>query len=245
MLDLLGKSKKTVEKIDSLTLQNGQEVSLRFRTNVRAKRLILKYDTVKREVSVTLPKGVNLRQAWRFVDQHHAWIETQVAKQDEIVLLTNGSIIPVEGIEYKISHDDAAERSCKLTEESLLIVGGPEEHLSRRVGDFLKKRARERLKEKVDFYTDKLGVKHRRISVRDTKSRWGSCAADGSLNFSWRLILAPSFVLDYVVAHEVAHIREHNHSKAFWALVEQLDPDWKRARDWLHENGSKLHAVQI
>ncbi|WP_420548689.1 M48 family metallopeptidase [Curvivirga sp.] len=243
MLELLRSSSKKSLETDRLALKDGQEVIIRFKVNARAKRLILKYDTAEREVVVTLPKGVSQRQAWRFVDQYHEWIETQISKQEALIEVHNGVLLYVEGIEYKITHDPEAGRSCRLTEESLLIVGGPEEHMPRRVMDFLKKKAKERFKERVDYYTDQLGVQHRRISIRDTKSRWGSCASDGSLNFSWRLIMAPRYVLDYVVAHEVAHIREHNHSSAFWAIVEELDPEWRKSRDWLHQHGGKLHAV--
>ena len=91
------------------------------------------------------------------------------------------------------------------------------------------------------FYADKLGIKPRHITVRDTASRWGSCTAERMLSFSWRLILAPDFVLDYVVAHEVAHMKEMNHSPRFWQLVNLLGVEVKRAQRWLAEHGTMLH----
>lgn len=225
-------------------MPDGKEVAVRFRYNKAAKRLILRFDATRQEVIVTLPALASQKQGWRFVEAQSDWIITQMAQSTSLTKIELGAIIPVEGIEYKIAHNPDRRSGADLTEASLLRVAGPLEHLPRRTKDFLKKLAKQRLQEKVAFYCDKLGVTHRKITVRDTKSRWGSCAANGNLNFSWRLIMAPSFVLNYVVAHEVAHIREHNHSKAFWTIVAELDPDWKRARDWLNQNGAQLHSYQ-
>ena len=103
--------------------------------------------------------------------------------------------------------------------------------------------ARKMIAERVEVHAGRLKVDPRRITIRDTRTRWGSCSSKGHLNFSWRLILAPPEILDYVVAHEVAHLIEMNHSGAFWTLVEQSYGPHTRARTWLRQNGRQLHAV--
>jgi predicted metal-dependent hydrolase len=89
-----------------------------------------------------------------------------------------------------------------------------------------------------------LGVEPQRIQIRDQRSRWGSCSTRGTLSFNWRLVLAPFDVLDYVVVHELCHLREANHSRRFWKLVEERRPDWRAQRDWLHEHGPELLAFR-
>jgi predicted metal-dependent hydrolase len=114
-------------------------------------------------------------------------------------------------------------------------------HVARRVADFLKREAKRDLEAASRAAAEKLGVRLRRIAIRDQTSRWGSCSAEGVLSYSWRLILAPPFVLDYLAAHEVAHLVEMNHSRRFWRLVERLYPDVARAKAWLDAHGAELH----
>ncbi len=126
-------------------------------------------------------------------------------------------------------------------EERLICVAGEKPHLARRLRDFLKREAKRDLDAASRKAAAQLGVTVKRISVRDQSSRWGSCSSTGVLSYSWRLILAPPFVLDYLAAHEVAHLVEMNHSRRFWALVERICPDMKRAKAWLDVHGSSLH----
>ncbi|MEL6280973.1 MAG: M48 family metallopeptidase, partial [Pseudomonadota bacterium] len=126
-----------------------------------------------------------------------------------------------------------------------LDVGGPEVGIDRRVAAWLKEEARAWLLARAGVHAAQLGARFERIAIRDTTSRWGSCSASGALSFSWRLILAPDAVSDYVAAHEVAHLREMNHSARFWALVERLRPDWRAQRDWLRAHGADLHRYQV
>ncbi len=128
-----------------------------------------------------------------------------------------------------------------IDDGNLVRVSGNAEHAPRRVVDFLKREARKILDERVSHYAAQLGTKPSRITVRDTASRWGSCSATRSLSFSWRLIFAPEFVLDYVVAHEVAHMKEMNHGPRFWKLVDLLGAEVARAQRWLSEHGTSLH----
>ena len=101
--------------------------------------------------------------------------------------------------------------------------------------------ARNVFEQKVRYYAGLMNVTYGRIAIRDQKTRWGSCSAEGNLNFNWRLIFAPAGVLDYVVVHELAHRKEMNHSARFWAVVEAYMPEYKKYRNWLKENGNILH----
>ena len=118
------------------------------------------------------------------------------------------------------------------------------EYVLRRIRDFLKKQASQDLDKAVERFTSALGIPARRISLKDTTSRWGSCSSSGRLNFSWRLILAPAHVLEYLAAHEVAHLKELNHSVRYWRVVASLYPDYKQAEAWLKRHGTSLHRYQ-
>jgi hypothetical protein len=123
----------------------------------------------------------------------------------------------------------------------LLCVAGNRAHLARRLRDYLKREAKHDLEAASRRYAGELGVTVRRVAVRDQVSRWGSCTAAGVLSYSWRLILAPPYVLDYLAAHEVAHLVEMNHSRRFWRVVAAICPDWQRAKAWLTAHGNALH----
>ena len=125
----------------------------------------------------------------------------------------------------------------------VIRVFGDPKFLPRKVGDFLKRQAKQDLSKAVSHYSNELGVKAKSITIRDTTSRWGSCSSTGALNFSWRIVLAPPEVLQYLAAHEVAHLREMNHSNRFWKLVEDVCPDMNAQKSWLKIHGSKLHAI--
>lgn len=104
----------------------------------------------------------------------------------------------------------------------------------------LREQARKVINLRAEYYAQELNVKYNRIAIRDTSSRWGSCSSLGNLNFSWRLILAPDYVLDYVVIHELCHLLEMNHSKAFWDHVASIQPSYKISRNWLKNHGQEL-----
>jgi predicted metal-dependent hydrolase len=156
-----------------------------------------------------------------------------------------GARIPFRGVEHVIRAGETRGEGPVWLEKAgdlpVIRVSGRSEHVPRRLTDFLKRQAREALEERAFEYAARIGVKHSRITVRDTASRWGSCSSTRSLSFSWRLILAPPFVLDYVVAHEIAHLREMNHGRNFWKLVAQLIGDRAPAQKWLRDHGMALH----
>lgn len=122
-----------------------------------------------------------------------------------------------------------------------ICVSGGEQHGPRRLADWLRAQAKAELTERTHYHAANLGCRPTRISVRDQTTRWGSCSSNGTISFSWRLIFAPAYVLDYVAAHEAAHLREMNHGPRFWRLVRETMPDMQRARSWLKQNGAELH----
>jgi len=156
----------------------------------------------------------------------------------------HGAVLPVRGVPHVVLHRPDLRGRARLehTDQGhVLLVPGEAAHLTRRVSDFLKAEARRDFETAAAHYAARLGVTLGRISIKDTRSRWGSCSARGDLSFSWRLILAPPEVLDYLAAHEVAHLREMNHSANYWAILEELCPATARAETWLKAHGASLH----
>ena len=224
---------------------DGRTIAVTLRPNARARRIILRIDKQGDGIILTVPPGTSHSRAMEFAASQGAWIWQQLAKQPDMVRLEAGEVIPVRGIRHRIVADSNRRTPVWCGEfdddEALLFVSGDEAHHARRLKDWLKKQARADLSASAHAYADRMGVKISRISIRDTSSRWGSCSSTGALSFSWRLIFAPTWVLDYVAAHEVAHLLEMNHSPKFWAHVEKHCPSTKKARKWLKANGRSLH----
>ncbi len=186
------------------------------------------------------PSQRALERALDFARGQSDWIATQLARVPVPVPLAVGAAIPLRGQEHAV-REGASGRGAVWVEDGTIRVAGRREHHARRILDFLKREARKELEARTQAFGARIGLKHKRITVRDTASRWGSCSAGRSLSFSWRLILAPAFVLDYVVAHEVAHMREMNHGPRFWRVVHELVGDPRRPQKWLHDQGAMLH----
>jgi hypothetical protein len=214
----------------------------------KARRFTLRISSATRVVTLTMPLRSNFDQAADFAHRHGAWIAARLMKFDDDVSIAPGSEIPFRGVHHKIIHREQKRGTVRIEHDHetspQLVVAGVADHAARRVRDFLKKEARVALDQAVERYTKLLGIPARRIALKDTKSRWGSCSADGRLNFSWRLILAPPEILDYLAAHEVAHLKELNHSPRFWKIVAQLYPDYKNAEAWLKRHGMALHRYR-
>jgi predicted metal-dependent hydrolase len=191
-----------------------------------------------------MPARGTLKAAREFAERHAAWIGVRLSRLPEPVAFVPGAIVPLRGVDHLVVHRPAA-RGVVWREESaagpLICVAGEAPHIPRRVADYLKREARRDLEAAVARHAAALAVKPRRISLRDTASRWGSCSSSAALNFSWRLILAPPYVLDYLAAHEVSHIVHMNHSPMFWTLTRRLFPETDRAEEWLKAQGSGLH----
>ncbi|EFG9153030.1 M48 family metallopeptidase, partial [Escherichia coli] len=152
------------------------------------------------------------------------------------------------GKPHLVVHDPERRGTVQLGEDErgpLLIVCGRSEHLARRVADFLKREAKRDIEALVTHHTGRVGRRAKSISFKDTSSRWGSCTSDGALSFSWRIMMAPPPVINYLVAHEVAHLKEMNHGPKFWKLCNELCPDTDRCKAWLKRNGGALQAIQF
>ncbi|GAA0588459.1 M48 family metallopeptidase [Rhizomicrobium electricum] len=217
---------------------DGRAVELNVRLNPRARRLIVKVHPTTGEVMVIAPSKRALDRAVEFARGESDWIAKQLAHVPARVVLAPGARIPFRGTDHLILRCESGPVSV---EPGIIRIGGHAEHAPRRLLDFLKKQAKRELEQKSFEYGAKLGIKPKRITVRDTASRWGSCSSTRSLSFSWRLILAPTFVLDYVVAHEVAHMKEMNHGENFWRIVENLIGNVTPAQAWLRQHGPALH----
>ena len=215
------------------------------RRHPRARRYTLRVRERDRIVVLTIPLRGSLKQARDFAERNAGWIAARVKRIPQSVPFADGATIPLRGIDHHIAHRPRA-RGTVWTEAhdggaAHLCVAGGAQHIARRVRDFLKREAKRDLTEATKRHAAALEVAIERIGVRDTASRWGSCSSDGALSYSWRLILAPPFVLDYLAAHEVAHCRELNHSARFWRVVDQLTPERRRAEAWLKAHGNSLH----
>ncbi len=220
---------------------DGQAIEVSVRLNPRARRVIVKVHPNTGEVSVTAPSRRGLDHALEFARREKDWIARQLARVPAPVALAPGSAIPFRGHVHRVRHVLAGPMPAWLSETAREIcVRGQPEHAARRLLDFLKGEARKAFEARSLEFASRLGVRPARIAVRDTTSRWGSCSSQRSLSFSWRLIMAPDFVLDYVVAHEVAHLREMNHGPRFWAHVRALLGDPIPAQHWLLANGRDL-----
>ncbi len=217
----------------------GRFVPLRLRANRRARRLILRIDTDQEGVIVTLPDGVSKAKAVEFARARADWILAGLDKLGPRIPFRAGARLPYLGVDHLIRHAPEA-RLGVLREAGEIIVGGRVEHLTRRLGDWLRRQARAEIAPRARAMAARLDRTVGRIGVRDTRSRWGSCAPSGNLSFCWRLILAPEFVLDYVIAHEVAHLVHMNHGTEFWSAVGSLEVEAKQARAWLNREGESL-----
>jgi predicted metal-dependent hydrolase len=227
---------------------DGEIYPVRVRRHGQARRYTLRIHAASREVVLTMPPRGSVRQAREFAQKNGAWIATRLRRLPDVAPFAHGTLLPLRGVSHRIEHRKGA-RGTVWTETGggmpLLCVAGSSPHLARRIRDYLKREARHDLEAASRKAAQALGVGIKRVSVRDQSSRWGSCSSSGVLSYSWRLILAPPFVLDYLAAHEVAHLLEMNHSRRFWRLVEKVCPDMGRAKAWLDAHGADLHRYGL
>jgi len=193
-------------------------------------------------VVVTLPRRTARAAAVALLECHAAWIESSLAALPEVAGFSDGGRVEIEGVAHPIRHV-AGGRSGAWIESGCLMVAGAPAYLPRRVRDFLRAEAGRRFLVRAQRKADAAGVPLGRVRVRDTRARWGSCSPNGTLMFCWRLLMAPALVQDYVVAHEVAHLRHLNHGPDFWALAARLSPHRAAAEAWLAREGPRLLRV--
>ncbi|MHA1538833.1 MAG: M48 family metallopeptidase [Alphaproteobacteria bacterium] len=224
----------------TILLVADREVPMTVRRSARARQILLRIDAASGGVVLVLPRRASLAEGLAFAQSKDRWVARRLESLPPSVRFTDGSKIPVLGQTREIVWSPSASRTVSLAGERI-ETGGPLDTLSPRIEAWLRRLARSRIEGLAGEMALGIGARLGRISIRDTSSRWGSCSRAGNLNFSWRLVLAPQWVLAYVVAHEVAHLKQMNHGKRFWALVEDLVGDPKGPRAWLRAHGAGLH----
>ncbi|WP_376803095.1 M48 family metallopeptidase [Candidatus Raskinella chloraquaticus] len=222
----------------------GQDCVVTLRRSLRSRRLTLRLSNATGAVTVTAPPQLRLSAITAFIDRHRPWIVERLTRQPQRLRFTDGAVVPLRGIPHRLreSGDYRGRVQVEEGEYPCLVIPGDTPHVERRLVDFLKAEARRDLERAVATYTALTGTSAARLVLRDGSSRWGSCAANGALSFSWRLILAPPLVLDYVAAHEVAHLKHMNHGPNFWRLLNEICPGTAAAKAWMSANGASLHA---
>lgn len=221
---------------------HGESVAVSWRRSRRARRVSLRIDARRACVVVTLPSRVARAAGTALLRTHAAWVVERLACLPDAVPLADGGSVMLGGVAHPIRHVPEGRGGAWIEADAIHVAGGAE-HVGRRVRDLLRREARLRLGAQAAAKAALAGLGFRRLAIKDTRSRWGSCAPDGTVMFSWRLVMAPEAVQDYVVAHEVAHLRYMNHGPRFWALVEQLTPHRGMAVAWLAREGAGLHRV--
>ncbi len=210
-----------------------------------ARRFTLTISKIDGSIRLTTPAGASYAAARAFLLENTDWIARTAAGAPGPIPVAAGVAMPVLGRDRQIVEGRSRRGPVELTDENVTVPGAPDQ-IARKLKVWLREEARTRLTEAAHRHAASLGARRpARITIRDTTSRWGSCTADGALSFSWRLMMAPPEVLDYVAAHEAAHLLEMNHGRRFWAHVERLDPDWRPKRDWLKTNGANLHRYRL
>jgi predicted metal-dependent hydrolase len=228
-----------------LHLSGDPALTVHLRRSGRARRISLRVSRVDGRITLTLPAGVHHRLGEAFAVEREGWLRAAVAGLEGVIPVEAGALLPVEGVPLHVTR--APVRGVQIDGDALLLPerGRP----GAVVANWLKLRARARMLAAIDHYAGALGSAARRPPARlrlaDPRGRWGSCSSAGDIMLSWRLILAPPVVLDYVAAHEVAHLAQMNHSPAFWAEVARLMPDHAHHRDWLRRHGSALHRYDF
>lgn len=215
------------------------KVPLDVKRSPRARRIALRLDNADGSVKLVLPRGVSLSAGIAFAETHEEWILASLTKLPARVRFRDGTSIPFLGKAHVI-HAESGARTHVRRAGGEIRLSGDSAGMERRVREFLKSEARRIIGERAREKAARIGRAASSVTIRDTKSRWGSCSASGRLSFSWRLIMTPEAVLDYVIAHEVAHMVEMNHGPRFWRLVGTLTPAVSESRRWLARNGSHL-----
>lgn len=234
-------------EVRRVALPDGTVAPVRLIVNPRARRISLRVDPIAREAVAVAPSVRSAPKAMRFAQDKAAWIVSALAALPRPVPFAPGAEVPVRGVIHRLDwRPGRAAPHIEPGDPPSLVAGGADvSAFAARVRRYLMGEARQALTESAERHAAALGVRLARLSVKDTRSRWGSCTSDGALAFSWRVILAPPAVLDYLAAHEVAHLLEMNHGPRFWALVARLCPEFQKARRWLERHGVGLHGYGV
>jgi len=215
---------------------------VQVKRSARARRMALRFDAKERAFHLILPRGTSLSRAHRFAEEHDDWMRDNLSKLPEAIPYENGTVLPILGRNRRIEILFDAARNTTAIELKLtkLVVITNQKDPSSRIERFLKRLVQGELEALSREKAKKIGETLNNMTVRDTKSRWGSCNSEGNISYSWRLVFAPSEALDYVVAHEVAHLRHMDHSTTFWALCRKLSENFIEGQYWMQNHGAEL-----
>ncbi|WP_105426393.1 M48 family metallopeptidase [Neorhizobium tomejilense] len=239
---------KPLETVKRTLDVGDRAMPLTIRENRRATRITLRIEPGGRALNLTVPAGLLKREIDDFLDRHQGWLLTKLAKFSADNAIRPGGRIAFRGVPHRIEHTRTLRgltEAVLIDGEPVLRVSGLEDHMGRRLSAFFKKEARKDLEVLVARHAAAIRKPIKSVSMKDTRSRWGSCSWDGNLSFSWRIVMAPPLIIDYLAAHEVAHLKEMNHGPKFWALCRELCPRMEEARKWLKQHGSQLHAIDF
>jgi predicted metal-dependent hydrolase len=222
-------------------LSNYPTIGATLRRSRQAKRLSLRISSLDGRITITGPHFVPESTFQNFLDSKTEWILAN-HKHIERVIINDGATVPVLGKLHVIKTTNM--RKISVVDDQILVPRRSSS-IGAQVKGLLKSLARDHLAQASDHYAQRLGHSYQGLRLRDTRSRWGSCSSDGHLMYSWRLVMAPRDVLNYVAAHEVAHLDEMNHSKSFWAVVHDIYGDYEQPRNWLRTSGNQLHRYDF
>jgi predicted metal-dependent hydrolase len=220
----------------------GGSARVEWRRSTRARRVSLRIDPRDGTVVITLPQRAGRTAGMALLITNADWVRERLAALPGPIAFADGAEVPLHGLPHRIRHVPTGRGGAWIQDDEI-HVSGDAAFLARRVADFLRAEARRSIIELVAQKAILARAQPARITLKDTTSRWGSCAANRNLAFSWRLVMAPRFVQDYVTAHEVAHLRHMNHGPKFWELVEEITPHTERAVSWLRTDGLRLLRV--
>ena len=207
-----------------------------------AKRLTIRIDEKNHRPVLTIPKYCSQRRALQFLEDNRDWMINMLARLPKSQLFGNNDQVSFFGEIFKILW--AENQKGTVFENGLLKVGGRQEFLHRRVTDFLKEQALQRFSTLTVEKAKLLGCRVCGVAIRDTKSRWGSCSTRGNINYNWRVSMAPLYVIDYLVCHEVTHLKHPDHSKNFWKTLSSICPQYQEGRRWLKVKGKDLYCYK-
>ncbi|MGL1921264.1 MAG: M48 family metallopeptidase [Hyphomicrobiales bacterium] len=220
------------------------KITVLLSRNKRSKRMTLRQNLGGGNFKLTMPLRGTIAQARAFCQENLSWMQKHSNAMQDATQFKHGHSIPLRGKQIKLVFIDQLRGQIKRIDDELHVPGGAD-YAPRRLVNWLKAEAKKDILIGITKYQPLLEVKHSKLTIRDTKSRWGSCSSSKALSFSWRLVMAPEDVLDYVVAHELAHILEMNHSPKFWAHVTKVCPHMKSSQNWLKTNGGQLHQIRV
>ena len=221
-------------------------VAVALRRNAKAKRMTLRMSRSGDGAVLTMPMRASVAEAARFVESSKLWAANQLLKVKPSTVMSDGAAISFQGEAFAIAAIGGTRGLVHLADDKkTIVVPGAAEHVSRRLEDWLKRQAKLALVAATARYATAMQLTYQKVSIRDQKTRWGSCSSSGELSYSWRLVLAPPYVLDYVAAHEVAHLAEMNHGPRFWRLVLTHCGRAGDAKRWLKAHGHDLHRFKL